>query len=95
MEQLSFLHVYHHLTIFMFYWVNANIGYDGEKRKTTPNPVSRTLPFILVLPPSHPCLRPSETSQPRIKACAGVGAATLWRCAWRQRQLQRWTASTS
>jgi hypothetical protein len=27
--QLSFLHVYHHLTIFMFYWVNANIGYDG------------------------------------------------------------------
>lgn len=28
--QLSFLHVYHHLTIFMFYWLNANIGYDGD-----------------------------------------------------------------
>mmetsp|Transcript_43454 Transcript_43454/g.68040 ORF Transcript_43454/g.68040 Transcript_43454/m.68040 type:complete len:280 (-) Transcript_43454:155-994(-) len=29
-EQLSFLHVYHHLTIFMMYWVNTNIGYDGD-----------------------------------------------------------------
>ena len=28
--QLTFLHVYHHLTIFMFYWLNANIGYDGD-----------------------------------------------------------------
>ena len=28
--QLSFLHVYHHLTIFMFYWINCNIGYDGD-----------------------------------------------------------------
>mmetsp|Transcript_1481 Transcript_1481/g.3189 ORF Transcript_1481/g.3189 Transcript_1481/m.3189 type:complete len:274 (+) Transcript_1481:110-931(+) len=28
--QLSFLHVYHHATIFMFYWVNVNVGYDGD-----------------------------------------------------------------
>ncbi|EKX33396.1 hypothetical protein GUITHDRAFT_98336 [Guillardia theta CCMP2712] len=29
-EQLSFLHVYHHLTIFMIYWMNVNVGYDGD-----------------------------------------------------------------
>ena len=29
-EQLSFLHVYHHLTIFLVYWMNVNIGYDGD-----------------------------------------------------------------
>lgn len=29
-RQLSFLHVYHHLTIFMFYWLNANVNYDGD-----------------------------------------------------------------
>jgi elongation of very long chain fatty acids protein 4 len=29
-EQFSFLHIYHHFTIFAFYWVNANAGYDGD-----------------------------------------------------------------
>jgi elongation of very long chain fatty acids protein 4 len=29
-RQLSFLHVYHHFTIFLFYWVNVNIQYDGD-----------------------------------------------------------------
>eukprot|EP00559_Dactyliosolen_fragilissimus_P001156 CAMPEP_0184864188 /NCGR_PEP_ID=MMETSP0580-20130426/14080_1 /TAXON_ID=1118495 /ORGANISM="Dactyliosolen fragilissimus" /LENGTH=199 /DNA_ID=CAMNT_0027362873 /DNA_START=35 /DNA_END=631 /DNA_ORIENTATION=+ len=29
-RQLSFLHVYHHFTIFLFYWLNANCNYDGE-----------------------------------------------------------------
>lgn len=29
-RQLSFLHVYHHFTIFLFYWVNANVQYDGD-----------------------------------------------------------------
>lgn len=24
--QLSFLHVYHHTTIFLMYWVNVNVG---------------------------------------------------------------------
>eukprot|EP00282_Hemiselmis_andersenii_P009109 CAMPEP_0114116026 /NCGR_PEP_ID=MMETSP0043_2-20121206/4282_1 /TAXON_ID=464988 /ORGANISM="Hemiselmis andersenii, Strain CCMP644" /LENGTH=205 /DNA_ID=CAMNT_0001208327 /DNA_START=175 /DNA_END=792 /DNA_ORIENTATION=+ len=28
--QLSFLHVYHHATIFIMYWVNVNVGYDGD-----------------------------------------------------------------
>lgn len=28
--QLSFLHIYHHTTIFLFYWVNTNVGYDGD-----------------------------------------------------------------
>lgn len=28
--QLSFLHVYHHATIFLMYWVNVNVGYDGD-----------------------------------------------------------------
>jgi elongation of very long chain fatty acids protein 4 len=28
--QLSFLHVYHHFTIFLFYWLNLNVGYDGD-----------------------------------------------------------------
>lgn len=51
MEQLSFLHVYHHLTIFMFYWVNANIGYDGEKRNPQYAP---RIPH----PPFHPCPAP-------------------------------------
>ena len=29
-KQLSFLHVYHHVTIFLTYWVNANIFYSGD-----------------------------------------------------------------
>jgi elongation of very long chain fatty acids protein 4 len=29
-NQLSFLHVYHHVTIFTFYWLNINAGYDGD-----------------------------------------------------------------
>jgi GNS1/SUR4 family len=29
-RQLSFLHVYHHTTIFLFYWVNVNVNYDGD-----------------------------------------------------------------
>lgn len=29
-KQLSFLHVYHHTTIFLFYWLNVNVGYDGD-----------------------------------------------------------------
>jgi len=28
-RQLSFLHVYHHTTIFLFYWLNSNSNYDG------------------------------------------------------------------
>jgi elongation of very long chain fatty acids protein 4 len=28
--QLSFLHVYHHASIFTVYWILANIGYDGD-----------------------------------------------------------------
>jgi len=29
-EQLSFLHVYHHVSIFLIYWMNINVGYDGD-----------------------------------------------------------------
>lgn len=29
-RQLSFLHVYHHFTIFLFYWLNVNVFYDGD-----------------------------------------------------------------
>ncbi|KAL7530223.1 hypothetical protein ACHAXR_003369 [Thalassiosira sp. AJA248-18] len=29
-RQLSFLHVYHHFTIFLFYWLNVNVLYDGD-----------------------------------------------------------------
>lgn len=29
-KQLSFLHVYHHTTIFLFYWLNLNTCYDGD-----------------------------------------------------------------
>lgn len=29
-KQLSFLHVYHHTTIFLFYWLNSNVLYDGD-----------------------------------------------------------------
>lgn len=29
-RQLSFLHVYHHFTIFLFYWLNASAQYDGD-----------------------------------------------------------------
>lgn len=28
--QLSFLHVYHHTTIFLFYWLNLHVNYDGD-----------------------------------------------------------------
>lgn len=29
-RQLSFLHYYHHWSIFLFYWLNANANYDGD-----------------------------------------------------------------
>jgi len=29
-EQLSFLHYYHHVTIYLVYWMNANVGADGD-----------------------------------------------------------------
>lgn len=29
-KQLSFLHVYHHTTIFLFYWLNVHVNYDGD-----------------------------------------------------------------
>ena len=29
-RQLSFLHVYHHTTIFLFYWLLSNVLYDGD-----------------------------------------------------------------
>jgi elongation of very long chain fatty acids protein 4 len=29
-RQLSFLHVYHHATIFLFYWLNLHVNYDGD-----------------------------------------------------------------
>lgn len=29
-RQFSFLHVYHHTSIFMIYWLNINAGYDGD-----------------------------------------------------------------
>jgi elongation of very long chain fatty acids protein 4 len=29
-EQLSFLHLYHHTTIFMVYWMNINFNYSGD-----------------------------------------------------------------
>jgi elongation of very long chain fatty acids protein 4 len=29
-KQLSFLHVYHHFTIFLFYWLNLHTNYDGD-----------------------------------------------------------------
>jgi len=29
-HQVSFLHVYHHSSIFMMYWLNANVSYDSD-----------------------------------------------------------------
>jgi len=29
-NQLSFLHVYHHTTIYLFYWLNSRVNYDGD-----------------------------------------------------------------
>lgn len=29
-RQISFLHVYHHITIYLVYWMNVNAGYDGD-----------------------------------------------------------------
>jgi elongation of very long chain fatty acids protein 4 len=29
-NQLSVLHVYHHTTIFLMYWLNLRVGYDGD-----------------------------------------------------------------
>lgn len=29
-RQLSFLHVYHHTSVFLFYWLNLRRGYDGD-----------------------------------------------------------------
>eukprot|EP01138_Halocafeteria_seosinensis_P008966 gb/GECG01009164.1/.p1 GENE.gb/GECG01009164.1/~~gb/GECG01009164.1/.p1 ORF type:complete len:280 (+),score=21.10 gb/GECG01009164.1/:1-840(+) len=29
-NQLSFLHIYHHFSIFFIYWMNTNVAYDGD-----------------------------------------------------------------
>jgi elongation of very long chain fatty acids protein 4 len=29
-RQVSFLHVYHHASVFLVYWLNANTNYDGD-----------------------------------------------------------------
>lgn len=29
-RQISFLHVYHHISIYLVYWLNVNAGYDGD-----------------------------------------------------------------
>ena len=29
-KQLSVLHVYHHTTIFLIYWLNLRVGFDGD-----------------------------------------------------------------
>jgi elongation of very long chain fatty acids protein 4 len=29
-RQLSFLHVYHHMSVAFFYWINSNVNYDGD-----------------------------------------------------------------
>merc|ERR1712157_64089 len=29
-RQLSFLHVYHHTTIFLFYWLNSHVNHGGD-----------------------------------------------------------------
>jgi elongation of very long chain fatty acids protein 4 len=29
-KQLSFLHVYHHSSVFLFYWINIRLAYDGD-----------------------------------------------------------------
>ena len=29
-RQVSFLHVYHHFSVFLFYWLNTNCNYDGD-----------------------------------------------------------------
>lgn len=34
-RQFSVLHVYHHSSIFMVYWVNVNVGYDGDVRQSS------------------------------------------------------------
>jgi len=29
-NQLTVLHVYHHTSVFLIYWLNLNVGYDGD-----------------------------------------------------------------
>lgn len=29
-RQVTFLHVYHHTSIFLIYWINANVAFDGD-----------------------------------------------------------------
>merc|ERR1712224_30837 len=29
-RQVSFLHVYHHASILLFYWLNTNVNFDGD-----------------------------------------------------------------
>ncbi|CAD2095160.1 long chain polyunsaturated fatty acid elongation enzyme, putative [Plasmodium vinckei] len=29
-KQFSFLHVYHHISIFLIMWINTSVGYDGD-----------------------------------------------------------------
>jgi len=29
-QQFSFLHIYHHISVYIVYWINANLAYDSE-----------------------------------------------------------------
>ena len=55
--QLSFLHVYHHFSIFLTYWLVTAVGYDGDVYYTVV--ANSFVHFVMVSSRSRPTGRPA------------------------------------
>jgi elongation of very long chain fatty acids protein 4 len=56
-EQMSFLHVYHHFSIFLTYWLVTAVGYDGDVYYTVV--ANSFVHFVMVSSRSRPTGRPA------------------------------------
>lgn len=74
-KQLSFLHLYHHVTIFSIYWMNANVFYQGDIYYTiVANGGVHTIMyfyyFVSMFKERFPALaKPLQASRPVITLC--------------------------
>ncbi|GAB67485.1 long chain polyunsaturated fatty acid elongation enzyme, partial [Plasmodium cynomolgi strain B] len=58
-NQFTFLHVYHHISVFLIMWINTSVGYDGDIYYVI-TVLHRALHHVPVLLPSeHEIQRPS------------------------------------
>lgn len=82
-KQLSFLHLYHHCTIFSIYWINANVNYQGNIWYTivangAVHTVMYAYYFVSMLKDNVPALKPIlAASRPFITSMQLVQFVTM------------------